>query len=150
MTIVVLCRLIGLYSSSRVMHTNGLTNNFPMCLVNPLSCNAPYFINLLSLTPDNFTHQKRSSLAHYKWDKYIPKMLCGYITTLKNKQKLNVSSEGPSSRLNLGEGPSLLDKGPSLETSSFCLFFYFSMLSIYLLLNFRNLPCAISKLSSQG
>ena len=38
-------------------------------------------------------------------------VLSGYITTLKNKQKLDVSSEGP------------LDEGPSLETSSFCLFF---------------------------
>ena len=26
-------------------------------------------------------------------------MLSGYITTLKNKQKLDVSSEGPSSRV---------------------------------------------------
>ena len=42
-------------------------------------------------------------------------VLSGYITTLKNKQKLDVSSEGPSSRVS-GEGP-------SLETSSFCLFF---------------------------
>jgi hypothetical protein len=58
-------------------------------------------------------------------------VLSGYITTLKNKQKLDVSSEGPSSRVTKGlrrrafdEGPSLsLDEGPSLETSSFCLFF---------------------------
>ena len=41
-------------------------------------------------------------------------VLSGYITILKNKQKLDVSSEGPSSRVN---------EGPSLETSSFCLFF---------------------------
>jgi hypothetical protein len=43
-------------------------------------------------------------------------VLNSYITTLKNKQKLNVSSEGLSSR-------AILDEGPSLETSSFCLFF---------------------------
>jgi hypothetical protein len=42
-------------------------------------------------------------------------VLSGYITTLKNKQNLDVSSEGPSSLT--------LDEGPSLETSSFCLFF---------------------------
>jgi hypothetical protein len=35
----------------------------------------------------------------------IKAVLSGYITTLKNKQKLT------------------LDEGPSLETSSFCLFF---------------------------
>jgi hypothetical protein len=50
-------------------------------------------------------------------------VLSGYITTLKtNKQKLDVSSEGPSSRVS----SSLLltlDEGPSLEKSSFCLFF---------------------------
>jgi hypothetical protein len=49
-------------------------------------------------------------------------VLSGYITTLKNKQKLDVSSEGPLSRVS----SSLLltlDEGPSLETSSFCLFF---------------------------
>jgi hypothetical protein len=27
--------------------------NLPMCLVNPSSCDAPYFIILLSLMPDN-------------------------------------------------------------------------------------------------
>ena len=37
-------------------------------------------------------------------------VLSGYITTLKNKQKLDVSLL-------------TLDEGPSLETSSFCLFF---------------------------
>jgi hypothetical protein len=42
-------------------------------------------------------------------------VLSGYITTLKNKQKLDVSSEGPSLLT--------LDEGPSLETSIFCLFF---------------------------
>ena len=47
-------------------------------------------------------------------------VLSGYITTLKNKQKLDVSSEGPSSRVSV---KGLLDEGPSLETSSFCLFF---------------------------
>jgi hypothetical protein len=28
--------------------------------INPSSCNAPYFIILLCLTPDNFTHQEES------------------------------------------------------------------------------------------
>ena len=51
----------------------------------------------------------------------------GYITTLKNKQKLDVSREGPSSRVSSRElvPRSLLltlEEGPSLETSSFCLF----------------------------
>ena len=41
-------------------------------------------------------------------------VLSGCITTLKNKQKLDVLSEGPSLRPY---------EGPSLETSSFCLFF---------------------------
>jgi hypothetical protein len=39
---------------------------------------------------------------------------------LKNKQKVDVSSEGPSSRVS---SELTLDEGPSLETSSFCLFF---------------------------
>jgi hypothetical protein len=42
---------------------------------------------------------------------------------LKNKQKLDVSSEGPSSRVSSQELVLTLDEGPSLETSSFCLFF---------------------------
>jgi hypothetical protein len=54
-------------------------------------------------------------------------VLSGYITTLKNKQELDVSSEGTSPRVNslltLDEGYYSLDEGPSLETSSFCLFF---------------------------
>jgi hypothetical protein len=48
-------------------------------------------------------------------------VLSGYITTLKNKQKLDVSSEGPLSRVSSRD--LTLDEGPSLETSSFCLFF---------------------------
>ena len=53
---------------------------------------------------------------------YIYAVLSGYITTLKNKQKLDVSSEGPSSRVT-NFWLLTLDEGPSLETSSFCLFF---------------------------
>jgi hypothetical protein len=49
-------------------------------------------------------------------------VLSGYITTLKNKQKLDVSSEGPSSRVTTVTLLTL-DEGPSLETSSICLFF---------------------------
>ena len=52
--------------------------------------------------------------------------LSGYITTLKNKQKLDVSSEGPSSRVGIANRPVwllTLDEGPSFETSSLCLFF---------------------------
>jgi hypothetical protein len=39
---------------------------------------------------------------------------------LKKKQKLDVSSEDPSSRVS---SLLTLDEGPSLETSSFCLYF---------------------------
>jgi hypothetical protein len=36
-----------------------------MCLVNPWSRIAPYFIILLCLTPDNFTHQGESAATHW-------------------------------------------------------------------------------------
>jgi hypothetical protein len=46
------------------------------------------------------------------------KLLCWVVILLPeiNKQKLDVSREGPSSRVSIVT----LDEGPSLETSSFC------------------------------
>jgi hypothetical protein len=46
-------------------------------------------------------------------------VLGDYTTTLKISGNIYVSSEGPSSR---ASSLLTLDEGPSLETSSFCLF----------------------------
>jgi hypothetical protein len=64
------------------------------------------------LSQENMTND-RSRMHDLMVVLFSNAVLSGYITTLKNKQKLNVSSEGKLT----------LDEGPSLETSSFSLFF---------------------------